>query len=73
MLKGKEYNGMEIHAYKGGFVYLAEGAIQFFPWCVPNILDFIVHETTEKYDRYCNGMFQGLYYSNQLAGEQSSL
>ena len=60
---------MEIYAYKGGFVYLAEGAIQFFPWCVSNVFDFIVHETTEKYDRYCNGMFQGLYYSNQLAGK----
>lgn len=69
MLKGKEYNGMAIHAYKGGFVYLAEGAIQFFPWCVPNVLDFIVIESSEKYDRYCNGMFQGLYYRNQLAGK----
>ena len=68
MLKGMEYNGMAIRAYKEGFVFLAEGAIQFFPWCVPNPFDFTAPEKKEKYKRYCDGMFQGLYFSNQLAG-----
>lgn len=68
MLKGKEYNGMAIRAYKEGFVFLAEGAIQFFPWCVPNPFDFTAPGVSEKYNRYCDGMFQGLYFSNQLAG-----
>ena len=71
MLKGTEYNGMAVHAfhaYKEGFIYLSKGAIQFFSWTVPHPFDFRYPGNFDKYDRYRAGMFQGLYYSNQLSG-----
>ena len=68
MKAGTEYNGMPVNDYDEGFVYLDEGAIQFFSWCVPKTWEFEVPEVSEKYFRYREGMLLRLSYINKLAG-----
>lgn len=71
MKEGREYNGIPVNDYEEGFVYLDEGAIQFFPWSVPNSWNFdpsIRSKKLDEYSRYRDGMFMRLYYTNKLAG-----
>ena len=67
MKEGREYNGIPVNDYEEGFVYLDEGAIQFFPWSVSNSWNFdpsIRSKKLEEYSRYRDGMFMRLYYTN---------
>lgn len=68
MKEETEYNGMPVKDYDEGFVYLDEGTIQFFSWCVPKLWDIESPDYFEKYARYRNGMFLRLFNTNKLAG-----